>query len=298
MSAPIRFLQNTPTTVALAYAVFGVVWIFTTDQLTLIFVEESTLRSQIQTAKGWVYVAISTLVIYGLVRYSQRDLVDTNERLDRALNQTSILHRILRHNLRNSCTVIKGNANLLAEHHSECPNEPLETIKCQNDRLLELSRKSRTLRDIVLGTADHTTPLDLVDRIETQVQKLRGDYPEVDIEVDLPESIQIEMDSRIEDVIYELLANGVEHNDDPQPSIRVRARSAVDGSVTVEIADDGPGMPEMEREVLEAGYEQPMFHSQGLGLWIAKTLLSSMGGDVHIVDNEPRGTVVGLSIPK
>lgn len=298
MSVPTRFLQNTPTTVALAYALFGIVWIFTTDQLIFVFVEDPTLRSQMQTAKGWVFVAISTLVIYGLVLYSQHDLVDTNERLDRALKQTSILHRILRHNLRNSCTVIKGNANLLAEHHVDCPNEPLETIENQNNRLLELSQKSRMLRDIVLGRTDHTTQLDLVDRIETQVGRLRDEYPEVELEVDLPESIPIETDSRIEDAIYELLENGVEHNEKSSASIHVRARSAVDGSVSVEIADDGPGMPEMERKVIEVGYEQPMFHSQGLGLWIAKTLLTNIGGDIHIVDNEPRGTIVGLSIPK
>lgn len=268
-----------------------------TDRLVVLLVEDSTLAIWIQTAKGWMFVVLSALVVYGLVAYGQRDLKALNRRLDRALQQTSILHRILRHNLRNSCTVIQGNAEILEERVPDDSKAHLERINAQNEQLIRLSEQSRQLRELVLGESLPASQLDLVHVVETRVEGLREAYPNAEIELSLPETLPIQIDPRIGNVLYQIFENGIEHNDTAEPTLRVDARSSVDGSVTIEISDDGPGLPEMEREVLEDGFETPMFHSQGLGLWIARTLVDQVDGTFRVVDNDPRGTVIQLPLP-
>ncbi|MFA9518253.1 ATP-binding protein [Halopenitus sp. H-Gu1] len=135
--------------------------------------------------------------------------------------------------------------------------------------------------------------------IDSRVAAVRESTPEVIIDTELPDRLELETDPRIEEALEELLENAVEHNDTDRPMVRIAMRSAVDGSVLIDIADDGPGIPEIEREVLEEGFEAPLFHSQGLGLWIARTLVVRLGGTVRIVDNDndPRGSVVRLMLP-
>jgi signal transduction histidine kinase len=233
-----------------------------------------------------------------LVVGGQRELETANERLDTALQQTSILHRILRHNLRNACTVIKGNAKIAAAHASDRTEVCLDAIEAQNEQLVALSEKSKRLRDIVLGDAVPMADIEIVGAIETRIEALEARYPTAEIELGdgSPAELRIETDPRIGEAIGELLVNAVEHNDADRPTVRVSV-AASDGDVRIEIADSGPGTPEMERAVLEEGTEAPMFHSQGLGLWIAKAIADRSGGELTLIDNEPRGTIARLSLP-
>lgn len=298
MVTPTGRFSGSPVKIAFGYVLFGVLWIITTDYLVLTYVEGSTRVTQYQTIKGWIFVALSTVLIYSLVLYSQRDLEQTNDRLDTAIQQTSILDRILRHNLRNACNVIQANADMLSGQVSGEQEVHLETIQTRNHNLIELSENSRQLRDIVLAEDLAKGPVNLTERIESQVDSIRGEYPDAEVDVDIPETLWAETNSRLDDVIYELLENAIEHNDTPQPRIRVTARSPRDeDGLTIEIADNGPGLPDIERKVLEKGFETQMTHSQGLGLWIARTLVVRLGGNFTIRDNTPRGTTVQLSLP-
>lgn len=299
MIPPPRFIPETPLHIATVYALFGISWIFITDQLIFVFVDDPVRSTQLQTAKGWVFVGLSTIVIYGLVFYGQRNLTKTNEQLDKAIQQLSILQRILRHNLRNSCNIIRGNAEFLIQQIGSDESEAcLATIKEQNEQLIKLSEQSKRLRNITLENTVHKTQLDLVDVIESQAATIQEEYPTVEIQLDLPTRFSIETDPRIDDAIYELLKNAVEHNDTSKPTIQIHVQPASYDYVTIDIIDDGPGLPETERQVLEKGFEEPTFHSQGLGLWTVRTLIIQAGGKFRVVDNEPRGTVVRVFLPQ
>jgi signal transduction histidine kinase len=293
-----RSFARSPTRIAVTYAAFGVLWIVSTDWVVFSLVDDPRLVVRIQTVKGWLFVGVSAVVIYGLVVGEQRELEAANERLDTALQQTSILHRILRHNLRNACTVIRGNAEIAAAHASGRTEASLNAIEAQNEQLVALSEKSKRLRDIVLGDAVPMATVELIEAIEARIEALEASYPTADIELDegSPSELRIETDPRIGEAIGELLMNAVEHNDAERPTVRVSV-TTTDDDVWIDIADDGPGTPEMERAVLEEGTEAPMFHSQGLGLWIAKATADRSGGDLTLIDNDPRGTIARFSLP-
>lgn len=290
-----KFFEGSPFNIALAYALFGGIWVFSTDQLVLLYVDDPALISQLQTAKGWIYVALSAVLVYMLVFYSQQELKETNERLDEELQRSSIMQRILRHNLRNSCNVIQANAEAIHQHLSGNPEASLNTIKSQNQRLIELSEKSKLLRDMNLGQVRSDTQLDLVKIVTTQMEKLTDEYPETELQVELPDTLWVESTPLVEEAIFELLENAVEHNDSTPPIVTISAHVQTKDTVVLDIADNGPGMPEMERKVLEEGFEKPLMHSHGLGLWTARALVVNTGGSFQIVDNQPRGTNIRLT---
>lgn len=290
-------IVGSPFYIAVTFGIFGAVWIGVTDQLVLATVDDPERVTQLQTVKGWVFVTIATLLVYGLVFYSQRKLEATNERLDTALQQTSILYRLLRHNLRNSCNVIQANARMLADDDTTERESSVEKIEAHTDRLVRLSQRSARLRDIVLADSLPTMEIDLVETIETQVKNVEDRYPEAEIHTNLPDALPMEMDSRIGDVIYELLENAIEHNDGTRPTVRLNVEVQSDGRTLITVEDDGPGLPDIERDVLEHGFETPMYHSEGLGLWMARMLIVRLDGTFNVDDNELRGALVRISLP-
>lgn len=292
-----EYIRDSPRNIAVAYGIFGFLWIFITDQIVFTFVTNSGRITQLQTIKGWIFVALSTVLVYALVWYGQQNLRTTNERLDTAFQQLSILHRILRHNLRNSCNIIQGNAQLLQERLSGDSKAIIDTVDAQNDRLIKLSNQSRTLREITLSSPLPTTEFDLSELIAEEVATIANRYPHATIEVDTPSSLVINTNTKLRDVIAELLDNAIKHHDKEHPTLHISAELSVNGTVVVDIADDGPGIPTMERDVLEWGFEEPKFHSLGLGLWIARTFIERTDGEFRVIDNEPRGTIIQLRIP-
>jgi signal transduction histidine kinase len=79
----------------------------------------------------------------------------------------------------------------------------------------------------------------------------------------------------------------------------VRVAAACNGdSIYLEIADDGPGLPEKARQRLF----QPFAGSArkggtGLGLVIARDIMKAHGGDLMLADTGDGGTVFRVSLP-
>ncbi|MFB6134001.1 MAG: sensor histidine kinase [Halanaeroarchaeum sp.] len=96
--------------------------------------------------------------------------------------------------------------------------------------------------------------------------------------------------------IEELLENAVVHNDE-EPTVRVEARRAEE-KVRLRIEDNGPGIPEYERAVLQRGKETPLSHGSGLGLWLVHWIVTMNGGTLSIADATPAGTQVTITVPR
>jgi signal transduction histidine kinase len=83
----------------------------------------------------------------------------------------------------------------------------------------------------------------------------------------------------------------------------VEAREVGD-AVRIEVRDDGPGISDKHRErVFERFYRADPSRSReaggtGLGLSIVKHLVESMGGEVGVEPNAPRGSIFWLRLPR
>jgi signal transduction histidine kinase len=99
-----------------------------------------------------------------------------------------------------------------------------------------------------------------------------------------------------ERAIRELVENAVTHAEDGDPTVSLSI--SVDGGTTdIEVEDDGPGIPEVERRILRGqADESPLVHSTGIGLFLVHQLVHVSNGSLFFETNEPRGSVVRLRL--
>jgi PAS domain S-box-containing protein/putative nucleotidyltransferase with HDIG domain len=89
-----RFLWNKiETRIALVYFLFGCLWILLSDRILVLFLQDPIELTEIQTYKGWFFVAASALLVYLLLnhylqikRKTDQELRENAERLHLALD--------------------------------------------------------------------------------------------------------------------------------------------------------------------------------------------------------------------
>jgi PAS domain S-box-containing protein len=225
----------------------------------------------------------------------ERDVTDellTEQILD-------VLNRVLRHNLRSSINVIEGYTEVLSTELENPEQQAIvETINERAAALEKISQRTTTIRDLFYGSTDGS-PWQ-VTAFDEVVERYSREYPEATFSLDRTisgdEAIR---NGRVFQLAFEeAVENAVVHSDRDRPRVEI---TVADGEnphhARVAVADDGPGIPEREWEVIESGTETPLAHSSGLGLWMMYWGVTALGGTVEVSDSEPRGSVVSFEVP-
>lgn len=213
--------------------------------------------------------------------------------------QAAVLNRVLRHNLRNSLNVILGHAETLAETDSERIATRAETIASHAHDLHQATSHVRVLADLLDTQHVSQKRHEITELVEKQLASIRDDYPDIDVTFDLPAEQYITGAPKLDVALEHVFQNAVEHNDSevPQITVTVQPPRSTDGYVDLTVADNGPGIPEDEQEVLIEGEENPLKHGTGLGLWIVNWIVTRSGGRLRFDENEPRGSRVTIALP-
>jgi PAS domain S-box-containing protein len=211
-----------------------------------------------------------------------------------------VLNRVLRHNLRNSLNVIDGHAELLEseERDAEARQASIRAIRDQASAMQKIAEKIADIREIWDPTEDRQT-WDRLD-IETLIDAYRSQYPDVTItaRIDGEPAIHVRNAELFEQALDEAVENAIKHVDQSSPAVTITVRRDPDANqVCVSVADNGSGIPETERHVIESGGETPLNHSLGVGFWLMEWVTTTLGGELTIADNEPRGSVVTFRLP-
>ena len=222
-----------------------------------------------------------------------RDVTDREERT----RQLEVVDRILRHNLRNDLTVVRGHAERILEAESGQPVDAAETILEQVDDLLTTSEKSSNITE-VLGTDPRRQPVDVGSLARRTAGSFDEDWPNARLEVTSPEHLTASATVHIHQALEELVRNALVHSDRESPAVELRVAGS-ETDVRLTVLDDGPGIPEMERDVLETGRAiGDLFHGSGLGLWLVYWIVHRSGGSIEVRDRDPRGTAVEITLPR
>lgn len=216
----------------------------------------------------------------------------TNRKLRIQRNLTTVLNRVLRHNLRNNMTVIRGCATQISE--TILDDKYKDRLFKSIDQLIELGDKARELESVFEETAAPQST-DLESLVDYTVEKLQDEYPSASISIEASKSIAVSVRPSFETALTELLENAAKHGDE-QPTVTVRIERAPD-TTRIEIADDGPGLPKQEQEVLTNEVETPLVHGSGLGLWLVYWIVTAHGGDLESTVSE-EGTTMTISLPR
>ncbi len=103
---------------------------------------------------------------------------------------------------------------------------------------------------------------------------------------------------RITQIVTNLLSNAVKFTDEGYIRLGVKA---FNGSVFIEVEDTGCGIPvEKQREIFKPFQQADVTHSTkgtGLGLFIVRTLVKKMRGDLELESTPGKGTKVKITLP-
>ena len=138
---------------------------------------------------------------------------------------------------------------------------------------------------------------DIVDRAVQNV-KVLPEFQSIEIRQAVGDECAGWFDpAKVERVIVNLLFNACEAVDPETGVVDVTARAGGE-SMTVRVADNGPGIPEAIRGSL---FQPFVSHGKekgiGLGLTVVQKIMQDHGGNVAILESGPHGTVFELSFP-
>ncbi len=201
-----------------------------------------------------------------------------------------VLARILRHNIRNDLTVIRGFAREIKECCEGDSTSRAERIIDHSESLETTAEHATEIRDVVMNREQREW-LSLQRVVDETVRELRDEYPGARIDTTVECSPAVVAHPDLPVAVRHIVENGIEHDDgDAPPHVRVRLFETPEG-VALEVADDGPGIPEYETEVLARHGESALEHGSGAGLWIVDRVVDYSGGSVQF-ESSGEGTVV------
>jgi len=243
-------------------------------------------------------------------RRHERALDERERRLDRRDQVISVLHRVLRHNLRNKLNTVTGFAATLAERLDGTEADLADRVADSGWELAALSDKAGFLDTVVHEDTEPTVrdigPL-VVEGVAAAggADAAAGAAPPAGVGADdtrvalsVPGGgVDALATSRLRRAVTELVDNALAHaGSDPDVTVTVEGADATVGDeVTIAVSDDGPGLPANERAVFRAGPETKLEHGSGLGLWLVNWIVTDVGG--HVTTSVDDGTTVTVHLP-
>ncbi|HEX8065819.1 MAG TPA: HAMP domain-containing sensor histidine kinase [Thermoleophilaceae bacterium] len=222
--------------------------------------------------------------------------------LEQALEATRRFAADVGHELRTPLTSIRANFDALARNPRMPDDERravVAELEAEQDELVGLLDGLQALARGEAGAALPMEEVDLAELVDAAVEAARRRHPETAVELDgpagrlplrgWPDGLRLLADNLVE--------NAARHGGG---TVRV-ALSARDGAIGLAVDDDGPGVPEDERErIFErfargSGARAP---GSGLGLALVRQQAALHGGAVDVADSPLGGARFAVSLPR
>lgn len=247
----------------------------------------------------------------GVIRQAQLDLYESSRMRSVGQLAAGVAHEInnpigfIASNLRVARDYVEEISGLLPD--SDDNREMLQDFRDLVDESVDGTRRIASIvADLKtfssIDQADYS-PCDINDLLKSALHLLQTEYDN-QLEVierlsDLPPVAA--HPGRLSQTFYNILDNAALAIRDKQENngrIRIRTEATSD-SLTIEIQDNGCGIPEATQEqVFDAFYtDRPVGSGTGLGLTVARDTIRAHGGTIRIDSREGQGTRVTITLP-
>ncbi|GAC1599044.1 MAG: sensor histidine kinase [Myxococcales bacterium] len=248
----------------------------------------------------------------------QGELTRFNEAIDESLAEAAVRYSdlmnhtreqflaILGHDLRNPLAAITVGATLLTKAETIDDRQARVATRILNSAV-RMTRMIGYLLDLARTRLGSSIPLtrtrtDLAPVCEQVIAELGIVYPDCQLRFESTGDLVGEWDGdRLTQVISNLVANALQHGEDP---VDLVARGQGD-EVVVQVHNGGPPMSEialkrafepMVRRATQSGNKNAS--GLGLGLYIAREVLAAHGGTIGVISTEAEGTTFTVRIPR
>ena len=214
---------------------------------------------------------------------------------------------VLSHELRTPVTSIYGGTQLLlgrgARLDPETRNELLVSVAAEAERLQRMIENLVAMARIERGGDFGGVRPVLLDRIIKQlVEREKALWPEVTINLVSNGPVQMVAadEEYLAQIMRNLLSNAAKYSG-PGSTVEVSLEDG-EGEVLVYVRDNGPGIAEEDAERLFGLYYRAapaatMAPGAGIGLFVCRELVATMGGRIWAKPMPGKGAEFGFSIP-
>jgi signal transduction histidine kinase len=273
----------------------GLVLVMSTENYRAVCVHDLWLRCVI------VFFAGISALGAGLALRNLSQTAELQIRLVRASELNSHLKEMnlaaagLAHETRNPLNIIRGLAQMLSKKTDAPPDirEQTRVIMDETDKvtaqLTEFINYSRP-REV------RRSKVELHSAVAEVLRTLNHDLAEKTIRVEnAGEPLAIEADEQLlRQVLFNLLINAIQAVDaGGQIQIQTQRVSATEASL--EIRDNGPGVPSKDREEIFKPYFTTRPKGTGLGLAVVQQIILAHGWEIKCRANEPKGAVFRIT---
>jgi len=199
---------------------------------------------------------------------------------------------LLRHDVRNALQVVDGHATVLADHEDEQVRESAATIRGQTESLERIVTEVESVVEVLTGEATGEV-VDLTAVLADVTASLAAEQSGVTVEYEEGDELPVAGGEALYPVFSNLIGNAIEHANEPV-TVSVSARRVGEAGF-VRVADDGPGIPEGERNrVFERGVSTD---GGGHGLYVAETVVTRLGGEIGVAESDLGGAAFVVEVP-
>ena len=234
-----------------------------------------------------------------------QDLTEIKTLRDQAeqAQRLAVLGRLatgLAHEIRNPLSSISGSVEMVREGNALSPEDgrllgivisEVERLNSLVTTMLQVGRPSQ----IEIESVDlRSIASDVVAVARGEASGSNGLRIE-EISPDRPVMVTVDPD-RMRQVIWNLVKNAVQAS--PRRGV-VEVRTGLDGEdrAYLEVADQGPGIGDAQREQLFDMFYSGRSHGVGLGLALVKQIMDQHEGRIEILDRQGPGTCFRITLP-
>jgi signal transduction histidine kinase len=235
------------------------------------------------------------------------DVAERYKAAQRAQELREAFTGVISHELRTPITTIYGMSQVLRQRHGSMEPADLrhmiEDIEGEADRLRRLAEDLLVLSRTESGRLQVTLdPLLMGHVIRRRIAEEESRWPDHEFEAQIPIGIGLVLGEEmyVEQVVQNLLSNAAKYS---PPGSTVRVVVEQEGAeVIVRVLDEGIGLAgEATDRLFELFYRSPDATRQasgaGIGLFVCRQLIESMGGRIWARQREGRGSEFGFGLP-
>ena len=228
---------------------------------------------------------------------SLRRAVESERQLLRALAEVGESAAVLAHEIKNPITAVNFALKAVADQLGEDSREVIEDLA---ERMQHLERRLRGTLSFVKPLHLTPTPLETRSLLEDVLSALDGELASLGVQAEIDPlcaSVDFSGDlGRLEDVVINLVRNASQAVGDGG-RIQLSAREGARGQVELLVDDDGPGIPESQRETLFKPFVTTRAEGTGLGLAICRRIVREHGGRMRVTDSPLGGARFVVRLP-
>lgn len=250
--------------------------------------------------------AIGSLTAIAIERANTVEKLARTEAARESDRLRSVLLDSVTHEFRTPLTAIKASAETLlsgADLDKPQQKDLLTVINEESDRLNRLIGEAAEVAQLDSHQLElRFEPHHMGEAVDAAISESRTALENHTVQVEVPENLPpVRMDvERITEVLVHLLDNSAKYSPAGTP-IQVTGELR-DGEVITSVADHGPGIDEIEQEMIfEKFYrgrdQRTSIQGTGMGLAIARAIVELHGGKIGVTSQLGRGSLFYFSLP-